>query len=133
MQHLETKAGSFYFSPSRDVLSLSVDYTNGYYADDVMHYSNEIKRFYNEQLNYIKTALVLHRKWVEATPAGHLKFLYIFGCLEIIRLLYLQDDECNDEDEEGDEDDEDDEEKDHHNNHDTCSLTSNVFIDTPVS
>jgi hypothetical protein len=118
MQHLETKEGSFYFSPSRDVLLLSVDYTNGYYTDDVMYYSNELKRFYNGQLNYIKTVLVLHHKWVETTPAGYVKFLDIFGGLEIIQLLYLQDND----DEEDEEDEDEDEDEDHHNNHDMRSL-----------
>jgi hypothetical protein len=127
MQHLETKAGSFYFSPSRDVLLHSVDYTNGYYTDDVMYYSNELKRFYNGQLNYIKTVLVLHHKWVETTPADYVKFLDIFNNLNIIRLLYLQDnddeedEEVEDEDEDEDEEDED-EDEDHHNNHDMRSL-----------
>jgi hypothetical protein len=73
------QGGSFYFSPSCDVLLLSVDYTSGYYTDYVMYYSNELKRLYNGQLNYIKAVLVLHRKWVETTPAGYVKFLDIFG------------------------------------------------------
>jgi hypothetical protein len=85
MLHSETTAGSFYFSPSRDVLFLSVDYT------DDQYYSDELKGFYDEQLNHIKMVLVLDHKWVDITPIDYIgKFLNIFDSLEIIRLLYLQ-------------------------------------------
>jgi hypothetical protein len=96
-----------------------------------MYFSNELKRFYNGQLNYIKTVLVLHHKWVETTPAGYIKFLDIFGGLEIIRLLYLQDNDDEEDEEDKDEDEEDvedeededeDEDEDHDNNHDMRSL-----------
>jgi hypothetical protein len=100
-------AKSLYFSPSRDALPLSMDYTDNQY------YSDELKRLYNRQFNHIKTVLVSDRNWVDTTPAECIrKFLTIFGCLEIIRLLHLQ---SHHRDEDGYSDD-------HHNIHNTCKL-----------
>ena len=77
MEHSQTTAGSFYFSPSRDVLFLTMDYT------DDPYYSDQLEQFYKGQLNHIRTVLVLDRKWVDTIR----KALFIFGGLEIIRTV----------------------------------------------
>ena len=95
MEHSQTTAGSFYFNPSLDVLFLSMDYT------DDPYYSDQLEQFYEGQLNHIRTVLVLDRKCVDTIREA----LFIFGGLEIIRPVYVQGDEYNDEEDEEDEDD----------------------------
>jgi hypothetical protein len=43
MEHSQTTAGSFYFSLSRDVLFLTMDYT------DDPYYSDQLEQFYKGQ------------------------------------------------------------------------------------
>src|SRR5258708_7157930 len=65
MQHTEPRRGSFYFNPYRDVLWLSMDFT-----DDPL-YLEDLQRCYGKQPGSFKSLLVEESEWIETTPAKY--------------------------------------------------------------
>jgi hypothetical protein len=82
IEHTAAKQGSFYFNPYRDVMWLSIDFT------DEPNYLRDLKRCYGTQLNAIGNLLVEESDWTECTPAGYYSwYLEPFGGLKSILLL----------------------------------------------
>ncbi|CRG82926.1 hypothetical protein PISL3812_00273 [Talaromyces islandicus] len=83
LRHAEFKAGSFYFSPSDDILWFSHDFT------DEERNIEEVEDHYGDQLHRIKNVLVEEIEWSGITPADYTEgFLYGLGNLQNIFLVY---------------------------------------------
>lgn len=93
MEHLSSRPGCFYFDPRRDVLWLSLDFT------DEPEHLRDLQRFYGEQLRTIQTLLVEEEEWAETTPAQYTsQFLGPFCGLETVLVLLEDANEDVDED-----------------------------------
>lgn len=65
MRHAKYDAGSFFFSPSHDVLWFSQDFT------DEISNLREIEEYYGNQLHNVKNIMVEEVEWHEMTPARY--------------------------------------------------------------
>ena len=82
-QHREFKAGSFFFSPYRDVLFLTLDFT-----DEPSHL-REVEHHYGSQLKNINAVLLEEVDWTQEGPASYTSsHLTPFGDLDEILLVY---------------------------------------------
>jgi hypothetical protein len=87
ISHAYTPAGSFYFSPSRDVLYLLVGV--GDEDTDVDDEDCPLQDSYAHQLDNVETVLIDDSGWFDVTPATYTKFLQtIFHGLKTIRILF---------------------------------------------
>jgi hypothetical protein len=85
MKHADTLAGSFYFSPSRDVLYLDI-------RDDDYFCPKELLKSYASQLNKFEMVLVGESYWVNMKPIRYTRdFLTIFQGLKAIRVFSSRD------------------------------------------
>jgi hypothetical protein len=93
MEHMACKEGCFYFDPHRNVLWLSLDFT------DDPQYLRDLQRCYGEKLNTIQTLLIEEAEWDENSPAGYTShYLRPFSGLKTILVLLEDDDEDAGED-----------------------------------
>jgi hypothetical protein len=87
MEHTESRHGSFYFNPYRDVLWLSMDFT-----DDPL-YLEDLQRCYGKQPGSFESLLVEESEWIETSPAKYTSsYLEPFAGLKTILLLLGDDD-----------------------------------------
>lgn len=83
LRHAEFNAGSFYFSPSYDILWFSQDFT------DELANNEEIEDYYGDQLRHIKNVLVEDLEWSGTTPADYTeKFLHRLGNIQNLIILF---------------------------------------------
>jgi hypothetical protein len=92
ISHAYTPAGSFYFSPSCDVLYLLVGV-----GDEDTDVGDEdcplgpLQDSYAHQLDNVETVLIDDSGWFDVTPATYTKILQaIFHGLKTIRILFTR-------------------------------------------
>jgi hypothetical protein len=85
-----TLAGSFYFSPSRDVLYLPLDdWDEDMDVDDEYCHLDPLQDSYAHQLDNFETVLIDDSDWVDVTPIAYTKYFQtIFHGLKTIRILF---------------------------------------------
>jgi hypothetical protein len=75
ISHAHTLAGSFYFSPSRDVLYLPVGIGNkDTDVDDEYCHPDPLQDSYGHQLVIFETVLIDDSDWVDVTPTAYSKY-----------------------------------------------------------
>jgi len=83
ISHAYTPAGSFYFSPSRDVLYLPRNENTDVHDEDC--HPDPLQDSYTHQLDNFETVLIHDSNWVDVTPATYTEYFQdIFHGLKTI-------------------------------------------------